>query len=83
MRLGTSVVLIALGAILSFAVNDAVPGVDLTIVGYILMGAGALLLLLSLVQMGAISSRGRVTESRSVRDPGTGESVTRNETRDL
>ena len=33
MRLGTSVVLIALGAILSFAVNDAVPGVDLTIVG--------------------------------------------------
>ena len=47
------------------------------------MGAGALLLLLSLVQMGANSSRGRVTESRSVRDPGTGESVTRNETRDL
>lgn len=83
MRLGTSVVLIALGAILSFAVSDAVPGVDLTIVGYILMGAGALLLLLSLVQMGANSSRGRVTESRSVRDPGTGESVTRNETRDL
>ena len=41
------------------------------------------LLLLSLVQMGASSSRGRVTESRSVRDPGTGESVTRNETRDL
>lgn len=83
MRLGTSVVLIALGAILSFAVNDAVPGVDLTIVGYILMGAGALLLLLSLVQMGASSSRGRVTESRSVRDPGTGESITRNETRDI
>ncbi|MHA7140008.1 MULTISPECIES: DUF6458 family protein [unclassified Arthrobacter] len=81
MRIGSSIVLIALGAILAFAVADVVDFIDLTLVGYILMGVGVLGLIISLV-MNAPRSQRRVTESRSVQDPNTGETVTRNETRD-
>jgi len=42
MYFGGALALIAVGAILSFAVRDAVPGVDLTAAGYILMVVGAL-----------------------------------------
>ncbi|MCC6496478.1 MAG: hypothetical protein IT193_09485 [Propionibacteriaceae bacterium] len=49
MSMGIGIALLAIGAILSFAVRDAVPGVDLTMVGYICMGAGALALILALV----------------------------------
>ncbi|MBE0008347.1 MULTISPECIES: DUF6458 family protein [unclassified Arthrobacter] len=81
MRIGSSIVLIALGAILAFAVADGVDFVDLALVGYILMGVGVLGLIISLV-MNAPRSQRRVSESRSVQDPHTGETVTRNETRD-
>ncbi|MBG6179034.1 DUF6458 family protein [Arthrobacter sp. CAN_A1] len=81
MRIGSSIVLIALGAILAFAVADVVDFIDLTLVGYILMGVGVLGLIISLV-MNAPRSQRRVTESRTVQDPHTGETVTRNETRD-
>ena len=81
MRIGSSIVLIALGAILAFAVADVVDFIDLTLVGYILMGVGVLGLIISLV-MNAPRSQRRVSESRSIQDPNTGETVTRNETRD-
>lgn len=81
MRIGSSIVLIALGAILAFAVADGVDFVDLALVGYILMGVGVLGLIISLV-LNAPRSQRRVSESRSVQDPNTGETVTRNETRD-
>ncbi len=81
MRIGTSIVLIALGAILAFAVADLVSFIDLTLVGYILMGVGVLGLIISLL-MNAPRSQRRTTESRTVQDPGTGERVTRHETRD-
>ncbi|WP_026551822.1 DUF6458 family protein [Arthrobacter sp. H20] len=81
MRIGSSIVLIALGAILAFAVADVVDFIDLTLVGYILMGVGVLGLVISLV-MNAPRSQRRVSESRSIQDPNTGETVTRNETRD-
>lgn len=42
MYFGGAIGLIAVGAILSFAVRDAVPGVNLTVAGYILMVVGAL-----------------------------------------
>ena len=42
MRLGTGIVLIALGAILAFAVTWQVSGVDLRVIGWILMVVGAL-----------------------------------------
>ena len=41
MGLGTGIALIVIGAILAFAVNVDVPAVDLTLIGYILMAAGA------------------------------------------
>ncbi len=48
MELGTSIFLIALGAILKFAVTASVSGIELATVGVILMVVGALGLLLSL-----------------------------------
>ncbi len=49
MRIGSSIALIVIGAILAFAVSDVLEGVDLTIVGYILMAGGLVGLILSLV----------------------------------
>ncbi len=48
MRLGTGIVLIALGAILAFAVQVQLSGVDLRVIGWILMVVGALGVLLEL-----------------------------------
>ena len=48
MRLGTGIVLIAIGAILTWAVNAQVSGVNLQVVGWILMAVGALGVVLEL-----------------------------------
>ena len=48
MRLGTAIVLLALGAILTFALRVDVSGVDLQVVGWILMIVGALGVVLEL-----------------------------------
>lgn len=42
MNFGFSIFLIAVGAILAFAVNVHVKGVELDVVGYILMAVGAI-----------------------------------------
>jgi hypothetical protein len=47
--IGVSLFLIAVGAILAFAVNAVVDGVNLDTVGLILMAVGALGVLLSLI----------------------------------
>jgi uncharacterized protein DUF6458 len=49
MGIGVSLILIAVGAILTWAVNASVSGVDINTVGVILMVVGALGLLLSLM----------------------------------
>jgi hypothetical protein len=49
MGIGVSLFLIALGAILAFAVNTTVQGLDIATVGWILMVIGAVGFLLSLV----------------------------------
>ncbi len=49
MGIPLSLFLIAGGAIVAFAVTDNANGVDLYAVGWILMGAGAVLLVLSLI----------------------------------
>jgi hypothetical protein len=49
MGLGVSLFLIAVGAILAFAVEVVVDGVDLDAVGWILMVVGAVGLVLSLI----------------------------------
>jgi beta-lactamase regulating signal transducer with metallopeptidase domain len=48
MELGTSLFLIAVGAILTFAVNATLSGIDIATVGIILMVIGAVGLLISL-----------------------------------
>ena len=48
MGIGTSIFLIALGAILAFAVNADISGLELSTIGFILMVAGALGLIISL-----------------------------------
>ncbi len=75
MSLGAGIFLLAVGAILAFAVNAEVPWVDLTVVGYILMIAGAVGIILGIVLL--MRRRRSVAESRTVVDPGTGESVRR------
>jgi Domain of unknown function (DUF6458) len=49
--IGSSIFLIALGAILRYAVTDSISGVDLTTVGLILMIAGIVGLLIGLFMM--------------------------------
>jgi hypothetical protein len=51
MGIGTSLVLIAIGAILKFAVTDAISGVELSTIGVILMVVGIVGLLISLLLM--------------------------------
>jgi hypothetical protein len=82
MRIGSSIFLIALGAILAFAIQaDVISIVDINMVGYILMAVGVVGLIASLV-LAAPRRQSRVSESRSVVDPNTGETITWNETRD-
>ncbi len=78
MRIGTSIFLLALGAVLAFAVTAEISFVSLDLVGYILMAAGVVGLIWALLA----SQRNRSTETRTVRDPGTGETVTRHESHD-
>jgi hypothetical protein len=75
MRIGSSVFLIALGAILTFAVEADIPYISLDLVGYILMIAGVIGLVWALLA----SNRTRTTETRVVNDPATGETVRRSE----
>lgn len=70
MPLGTSIFLIAVGAILRYAVTASVSGISITTVGLILMIAGAVGLVLSLLYIVRARPRGRVTRERVVeRDP--------------
>jgi cation transporter-like permease len=59
MTIGTSIVLIAIGAILKYAVTAHVSGIDLQTVGTILMLVGILGLILSLIYTFAWSSGAR------------------------
>lgn len=82
MKTGSSIALIVIGAILAFAVNATIfPYFDLTIIGYILMAAGGAGLVASLVTSRPRRTH-RVTETRSVVDPATGERIVHNESRD-
>ena len=50
MGYGLGVFLLALGLILAFAVQDAIEAIDLTMIGYILAGAGLLVVVLTAIQ---------------------------------
>ncbi len=66
MGIGTSIFLIALGAILKFAVNAEVSGLEISTIGVILMIAGILGLLVSLYFMSVSARRDPVARDRDV-----------------
>jgi uncharacterized protein DUF6458 len=72
MYIGTSIFLIALGAVLKYAVTATVAGIDIQTAGLILMIVGAIGLVLSLFLMTAWSDRRRrgdaAVEERRYRD---------------
>jgi membrane-bound ClpP family serine protease len=80
MGIGTGIALFVIGAILAFAVNVDLGGfVNLSLIGYILMGAGVVVFLISLVFV--FRRRTSTATTRTAVDPASGESVTRS-TRD-
>lgn len=76
MGIGASIFLIALGAILTFALERDVSGLDIDVIGIILMLAGALGLFMFMVVWGPSAARRRtlppndiVEERRVYEDP--------------
>jgi hypothetical protein len=65
MTIGISIFLLAVGAVLAFAVSVAADGINLNTVGYILMAAGGLGLLWSLVVASGVTAP---TRERVVRE---------------
>jgi hypothetical protein len=65
MGIGASVFLLAIGAVLGFAVDDQVQGVDVSMIGYILMAAGLIGLFMTTLIFGRrdqVVSNGAATE---------------------
>jgi O-antigen ligase len=73
MSIGTGIVLFVIGAILTFALNFETQFINLDLVGYILMGAGLVVLIIGLVLLAR--RRQAVTTSRTGTDSVTGERV--------
>ena len=69
MRIGASLFLIAVGAILKFAVTDSVKGVNLGIVGVVLMIVGVVGLLLELIIWGTRRNRAVVVQDEAYAEP--------------
>ena len=78
MSIGAGIVLFAIGAILAFAVNVQLTWVNLDMIGYILMAAGAVVFILGLVLM--MRRRQSATVTRTAVDPVANERVTRQST---
>ena len=68
MGIGTSIFLIAVGAILYFAVETSISGIDIATVGLILMIVGIVGLVISLFWMTVWADRRREREATVVRD---------------
>lgn len=68
MGLGTSILLIAVGAILKYAVSWSIEGIDLQVVGTILLIIGILGLIISLVYMFAFNRQQAPADRTVVQD---------------
>ena len=66
MGIGVSIFLLAVGAILAFAVNASVNGLDVHVVGWILMAAGALGIVLFLAVFGPRTRRATYVEDTTI-----------------
>ncbi|BCY04980.1 DUF6458 family protein [Actinoplanes sp. L3-i22] len=79
MGIGASIFLLALGAILAFAVNADISGLDISVIGWILMAAGLIGLVTTLWFW---NSRRRTVVTRSTAAPVAGTGYT-NEYREV
>ena len=79
MGIGSGIFIFVVGAILAFAINVQVTWVDLNFVGYLLMGAGIVIFIISLVM--AMKKRSSSTTTRTATDPSNGERVVEHETK--
>ncbi|MCW2964622.1 MAG: hypothetical protein JWO17_1874 [Actinomycetia bacterium] len=70
MGIGVSLILIAVGAILTWAVNATVSGLDINTVGVILMIVGAIGLILSLMFWSSWGGAGAARRTTTVVDDG-------------
>ena len=66
MGIGTSIFMIAVGAILYFAVNADISGLEISTIGLILMILGIVGLLISLYMVSMASRRGVTTTDRPI-----------------
>jgi len=75
MGIGVSILLLVIGAILAFAIEVDIPGISDNVVGYILIAAGLLGLVLTLAfwsrrRSSVAAGPGMVSERRTYVDPG-------------
>jgi len=68
MGLGLGLFLVAIGAILAWAVEKDVSGIDITAVGYILLVVGAVAILISLAFWSSWAGPGNFTRRRTYAD---------------
>lgn len=66
MTIGVSIALIIIGAILSYAVSFSVSGIDIHVVGYILMAGGLVGLVIGLAWMASAQRRAAPPAARRV-----------------
>lgn len=74
MYIGLGIVLIVIGAVLSFVLQVDVPGIDDDMLGWILMAAGLLAIILSFAMRGRRPAGYTTTRSSQV-DPASGSRV--------
>lgn len=80
MSLGLGILLIVIGAILTFALNFSVSWIDLDLVGYILMAAGVIIVIIGIILI--VRKRKTVVETRSGIDQRNGQQINSTERRD-
>jgi hypothetical protein len=80
MGIGSGIFLFVVGLILAYALNIQVSWIDLRLTGYILMGAGLVVFVISLIF--ALRRRSVTVTRRDTVDPATGERIQERRTDD-
>lgn len=78
MSIGLGIFLFVVGAILTFALNVEAGWIDIDLVGYLLMGAGAIITIIGLALM--MRRRQSITTERTTVDPQSGTQVNQRST---
>jgi hypothetical protein len=79
MGIGSGILVFVIGAVLAFALNIQVAWIDIHLVGYLLMGAGIVVFIISLVLM--LKKRQTVVTTHTAVDPDHNEQVVSHSTK--